>query len=215
MHIIVVGCGRVGSSLARALEVEGHKVVVIDKDPTAFERLSPGFKGIRIQGDALDRDTLYRAGIEHADAIAAVTNSDALNATMAIIARDRFKIPKLAIRVFDPADAEVYRRLGVPTISPIEWGANFMKDVLCHPELHPRLTIGNGEVQVIELAVPLGLVGRPVGQINVPRQVMVVAIMRQGKAIIPYESMVFQEDDILTLAVSNTAIGRIEELLAH
>ena len=204
-----------GSYLADLLNTEGHKVTVIDRDPKAFERLSAGFRGTRIRGDALDREILYQAGIQSADAMAAATNSDSLNASLAIIAKNKFRVPKLAIRVFDPSDAEIYRRLGILTISPTEWGANFMKDVLVHPELHSKLTIGSGEVQIIELAVPPGLVGRPVEDVNVPREVTTVAVIRQGKAVVPYPGMVFQENDFVTLAVSTTAMGRVEELLSH
>jgi len=215
VNVIVVGCGRVGSYLADLLNAEGHRVAVIDKDPKAFERLSAGFKGIRIEGDVLDREVLYQAGIQNADALASVTNSDSLNATLAIIARNKFRVPKLAIRVFDPSHAEVYRRLGILIISPTEWGASFIKDVLVHPELHPKLTLGNGEVKIVEVAVPPGLVGRPVESVNIPQQVIVAAIVRQGKALIPYPGMMFQENDFLTLAVSTTATGRIEELISH
>jgi trk system potassium uptake protein TrkA len=215
INVIVVGCGRVGSHLADLLYSEGHRVAVIDKDPQAFKRLSARFRGIRIQGDALDREILYQAGIQGADALAAATDSDSLNATIAIIAKSKFRVPKLAIRVFDPSDAEIYRRLGILTISPTEWGANLMKDLLVHPELHSKLTIGSGEVQIIELAVPPALAGRPVEDVNVPHEVITVAVTRQGKAVVPYPGMVFQEDDILTLAVSATAMSRVEELLSH
>ncbi|MBS7622419.1 TrkA family potassium uptake protein [Candidatus Bathyarchaeota archaeon] len=215
INVVVVGCGRVGSHLADLLSSEGHRVAVIDKDPKAFRRLSTGFKGIRIQGDALDREILYQAGIQGADALAAATDSDSLNATIAIIAKNKFRVPKLAIRVFDPSDAEIYRRLGILTVSPTEWGASLMKDMLVHPELHSKLTIGSGEVQIIELAVPPALAGRPVEDVNVPREVMTVAVTRQGKAVVPYQGMLLQDGDILTLAVSATAMSRVEELLSH
>jgi len=215
MNVIVVGCGRVGSHLADLLSAEGHRVAAIDINLEALARLSANFKGTKIQGDALDREILYQAGIQNADALASVTNSDNLNAALAIIAKNKFRVPKLAIRVFDPSNAEVYRKLGILTISPTEWGASFIKDVLVHPELHSKLTIGNGDVQVIELAVPHGLVGRPVESVNIPRQVTTVAIVRQGKAIIPYQGMIFEENDFLTIAVSTTAMARVEELLSH
>jgi trk system potassium uptake protein TrkA len=215
VNVVVVGCGRVGSYLAELLHAEGHNVAVIDKDPSSFERLSAGFKGTRILGDALDKDILQQAGIQNADALASATNSDGLNATLAIIARKKFRVPKLAIRVFDPSTAEIYRKLGISTISATEWAANFMKDVIVHPWLYPKLAIGNGEVQITELAVAPGLVGRPVESVNIPSQVMAVAVVRQGKAIIPYSGMIFQENDFVTLAVLTTAMGRVEELLGH
>ena len=215
MNVIVVGCGRVGSHLADLLSAEGHKVAAIDINRGALDRLSASFKGTKIQGDALDRDVLYQAGIQDADALASVTNSDSLNAALAIIAKNKFRVPKLAIRVFDPVNAEVYRKLGILTISPTEWGASLIKDILVHPELHSMLTIGNGDVQIIELQVPHGLIGRPVDAVNIPGQVTAVAMTRQGKAVIPYKGMIFEENDFLTLAVATTAMGRVEELLSH
>jgi trk system potassium uptake protein TrkA len=190
-------------------------VSAIDINPEALTRLGATFKGKKILGDALDRETLNKAGIQNADALASVTNSDNLNATLAIIAKNKFRVPKLAIRVFDPSNAEVYRKLGILTISPTEWAASFIKDVLVHPELHSKLTIGNGDVQVIELPVPHGLVGKPVDFVNIPRQVSTVAITRHGKAIIPYQGIILEENDSLTIAVSTMAMGKVEELLSH
>ncbi len=213
LNVMVIGCGKVGSRLAEALEAEGHKVVVVDNNPESFGRLSPHFGGTRIQGDALDRDTLIKAGLQETDAVACVTDSDSLNAIIAIAARQKFKVPKQVIRVFDPVEAEGYRRFGIPMISPTELGANLIKDMISHPSLYERLTIGSGEVRIIELTVPPGIVGRSSDSLNVPGEISIVAVMRQGKAMIPHAGMIIQDNDILTIACVSTAIGRIEELL--
>ncbi len=213
LNVMVIGCGRVGSRLAEALEVEGHKVVVVDNNSESFGRLPPHFRGTRIQGDALDRDILIKANIEETDAIACVTNSDSLNAIIAIAARQKFKVPKQVIRVFDPVEAEGYRRFGIPMISPTELGVNLIKDIISHPSLYERLTIGSGEVRIIELPAPSGIVGRSSDSLNVPGEISVVAIMRQGKAIIPGVGLIIQDNDILTIGCVSTAIKRIEELL--
>jgi trk system potassium uptake protein TrkA len=210
--VLVIGCGRVGSRLAEALEAEQQKVVVVDKDPEAFERLPAAFKGAKVQGDTLDRNVLIRAGIQEADAVACVTNSDSLNVTVALAARDKFKVPKQVIRVFDPDEAEGYRRLGIPTVSPNEWGASLIKDMICHPSIYERMTVGSGEVRIVELVAPRGMVGRPIEYLNVSEEILVVAITRQGKAMIPRAGILLQENDILTLACSSTSIGRLEEL---
>jgi trk system potassium uptake protein TrkA len=215
MNIVVVGCGRVGSYLAELLNTEGHNVAVIDKDINSFDRLSSGFKGQCIHGDALDIDILNKAKIENADALASVTNSDSLNATIAMIAKKKFLVPKIAIRVFDPSDAEVYRKLGICITSPTEWAANFIRDVLVHPEVYPKLAIGSGDVQIVELVVPHTLVGRPIDYVNIPQQVRAIAVVRQGRAIIPYDGMIFEDSDFLTLAVSTLAMKRVEELMGQ
>src|SRR4030042_1772600 len=215
MKILVIGCGRVGSYLAELLNSEDHNVAVIDRDINSFDRLSSGFKGQCIHGDALDRDILNKANIQNADALASVTNSDSLNATIAMIAKKKFLVPKIAIRVFDPSDAEVYRKLGISIISPTEWAANFIRDVLVHPELHPKLTIGSGDVQIVELVVPHALVGSPIDHVNIPQQVRTIAVVRQGRAIIPYDGMMFADNDFLTLAVSTLAMKRVEELMGQ
>lgn len=215
MNIIVVGCGRVGSYLAELLSSEGHNLSVIDKDSSSFNRLTASFKGHKIHGDALDRDILNKAGIQNADALASVTNSDSLNATIAFMAKNKFRVPKLAIRLFDPSNAEIYRKLGISIISPTEWGANFIRDILVHPEIYPKLVIGSGEVQIIEHVIPLALVGRPIDYVNIPQQVRAIAIVRHGKALIPYEGMIFEENDFLTLAASTTAMKRVEELMGQ
>jgi len=215
MNIIVVGCGRVGSYLAELLNSESHNLAVIDKDSNSFNRLTAGFKGRKIHGDALDRDILNKAGIQNADALASVTNSDSLNATIAFMAKNKFRVPKLAIRVFDPSNAEVYRKLGISIISPTEWCANFIRDILVHPEVYPKLVIGSGDIQIIEHVIPPSLIGRLIDYVNIPQQVRAIAIVRHGKALIPYEGMIFEENDFLTLAVSTTAMKRVEELMGQ
>ncbi len=212
MNVIVIGCGRAGSRLAGALEEEGHKVVVVDSDSESFMRLSPLFKGVRVQGDALDSEVLIKAGIQQADAIACVTNSDSLTAIVAIAARDRFKVPKQVVRIFDPVEAEGYRRLGIPMIAPSELGATLIKDMICHPTLYQRLAVGNGEVRIIEIAVPPGMVGRSSESVNVPGEILVISIIREGKAAIAHAGMILQKGDTLSLACLSTAISRVEEL---
>jgi trk system potassium uptake protein TrkA len=215
MNILVIGCGRVGSYLAELLNAEGHNVAIIDRYINSFNRLSSGFKGHRIHGDALDIDILNKAKIQNADALASVTNSDSLNAIIAMIAKNKYRVPKIAIRVFDPSEAEVYRKLGISIISPTEWGANFIRDVLVHPEVYPKVAIGNGDVQIVELVVPHALAGKPIDYVNIPQQVRAVAVVRQGKAIIPYNGMIFEDNDFLTLAVSTLAMKRVEELMGQ
>ena len=126
MHIVIMGCGRVGSALAQTLEQQGHTVAVIDQDPTAFRRLGSGFGGRRVTGVGFDQDTLREAGIEEAGAFAAVSSGDNSNIIAARVAREMFGIENVAARIYDPRRAEVYQRLGIPTVATVRWTADQM-----------------------------------------------------------------------------------------
>ena len=124
MHIVIMGCGRVGSTLAHILEDRGNTVAVIDRDPEAFRRLRPSFKGDRVTGIGFDRDVLARAGIERADGFAAVSSGDNSNIIAARVARETFGVQQVAARIYDPRRAEVYERLGIPTVATVRWTAD-------------------------------------------------------------------------------------------
>src|SRR4051812_49564232 len=124
MHVVIMGCGRVGSTLAHILEGLGHTVAVIDRSPEAFRRLGPDFEGRRITGFGFDRDTLHEAGIEKADAFAAVSNGDNSNIIAARVARETFGVENVVARIYDPGRAEVYQRLGIPTVATVRWTAD-------------------------------------------------------------------------------------------
>ena len=121
MHVVIVGCGRVGSSLARELVALGHTVAVIDRKPEAFVRLGDDFKGQKITGIGFDHDTLISAGIEHADALAAVTNGDNSNILVARVAREKFSIERVVARIYDPKRAAIYERVGIATVATVKW----------------------------------------------------------------------------------------------
>ena len=121
MHVVIVGCGRVGSGLARIIEDQGHTVAVVDKEPKAFQRLHEGFSGQQVVGVGFDRDTLSEAGIRDAAALAAVTNGDNSNILTARVARETFAIDKVVARIYDPRRAVIYERLGIPTIATVQW----------------------------------------------------------------------------------------------
>ena len=130
MHVVVLGCGRVGATLAMALESEGHSVAVIDRNRESFRRLGRGFKGKMILGIGIDEDVLRKAGIERAGGFAATTNGDNTNIMSAQIVKVRFKVPRVIARIYDPLRAEAYRELGIDTISPTLLGAGLCRDYL-------------------------------------------------------------------------------------
>ena len=213
MRFVIVGCGRVGSLLATRLSVQGHDVAIVDRDATAFRRLSPSFKGRRVEGVGFDRDVLVSAGIERADGFASVTSGDNTNVVSARIARHVFRVPKVVARIFDPRRAEIYRRLGIQTISSTSWGATRIAEILCHPGITVLMTVGNGEVSVVEVEVTAGLAGHRVNEIAIPGECNVVALVRGGVATVPTLGTTLQAGDTLQVAMQTSATGRLAAML--
>jgi trk system potassium uptake protein len=213
MKVIVMGYGRIGSQVSRLLTDQRHDVTIIDHDANADARLGPDFKGHLIRGLGFDRNVLLQAGIEHADAFVAASTSDNANIVAARIAHNVFHVPRVVARLYDPLRAEIYKRLGLTTISSTNWGAERIFQELTHTDLDVRETFGRGEVTLVHLEVPSQLIGRNVNQLNVPGEVMVVSIIRNEQAFIPIPGTDFQEGDILNLVVLSSAMERLEELL--
>jgi trk system potassium uptake protein TrkA len=213
MRIIIIGCGRMGSGLAQTLSLRGHAVTVVDKDPHAFERLGPAFKGKTLAGIGFDRDVLLRAGIERADGLAAVTSSDEANVVAARLASNIFRVPRVVARLYDPRKAEIYRRLGLQTISTVSWGIGQIADLLCYTELEAVLTLGSGGVEVVEARISPLLAGRTVKDLTVPGEIHVVAISRGGNTFLPTLGTVFQDQDQVHLAVLTTSTDRVRTML--
>jgi trk system potassium uptake protein len=206
MNIIVAGCGRLGAQLAQLLDSDGYNVTVIDKNMSAFKRLKPSFKGKLIGGIAFDKDILLSAGVEKTDALASTTNGDNTNIVTALIAKKKFKVPIIIARIYDPVRAEIYRKMGIGTVAPTLWGANMMKDLICHPDLFRISTFGNGEVEIIEAEASSFLEGRYVIDVNISSELKIVSIVRNGTAIIPTMNTSFLKGDKIFLAA--TAFGK-------
>jgi trk system potassium uptake protein TrkA len=213
MKVIIIGCGRVGEQLARLLVDEGHLVAVIDYDARALARLGPNFKGQRITGVGFDRDVLIKAGIEQADAFAAASSSDNANIVAARIAHNIFHVPRVVARLFDPQRAEIYRRLGMLTISSTTWGAERLRELLTSAELDPIISFGSGEVSLVNIDIPSHLVGRMVKDLMVSGEINIVAITRQGAAFIPTLGTQFKDGDVLHVAILASALVRFKTLL--
>ena len=213
MRIIIIGCGRQGAELTKSLSLDGHTLTVVDNDPIAIERLSPSFKGHTILGDGLDREVLVRGGIEHADGLAALTASDDINIVVARLASQVFRVPRVVARVHEPRKAEIYRRLGVPTVTPVALGTQRFAELLTFFQLNTVKRLGNGEVGIVEADIQPILVGRMVKELTIPGEVMVVAISRGGKTIMPTLGTVFQEGDLIHLAVVASSADRLKALM--
>lgn len=213
MKTIIMGCGKIGAQVAMRLEAEGHEVTVIDPDPASFGLLGPGFKGRQLTGIGFDRKVLLEAGIERAEAFAATSTSDTANIVAARIARTIYRVPRVVCRLYDPRRAEIYKRLGLVTISVTTWGALRIYELLSHAELDTLLSFGQGQVVLVEAEVPPPLEGRSVAQVSVPGEIIVVAITRQGEAFLPLLGTEFRQGDVVEFAVHASAMERLEALL--
>jgi trk system potassium uptake protein TrkA len=214
MKVIVMGAGRVGSEVCLVLARNGHSVTVIDHDDNAVDRLGPaGFKGKVIRGLGFDRQALLEAQIETADAFVAASSSDNANIVAARIARYIFKVPRVIARLYDPLRAEVYKRLGLITISTTTWGAERIYELITHTDLDVTHTFGRGEVSILSYEVSYELAGRSVREINIPGEISVISVTREGQAFIPSAGTTFREGDVIHLTVMASAMGRIEQML--
>jgi trk system potassium uptake protein TrkA len=213
MKVIVMGCGRVGEQISRLMAAEEHAVAVIDQNPAALARLGPDFRGQRVLGLGFDRRVLLEAGIEQAEAFAATSSSDNANIVAARLARNVFHVPKVVARLYDPQRAEIYRRLGLVTISSTTWGAERIHELLTHGDLDPLHSFGNGEVCLLSVDAPVHLVGRTVANLSVPGEIIVGAVTRAGRALIPTLGTQFRDGDVLHLVVLASAMERLEALL--
>ncbi len=205
-----MGCGRVGSALAQTLEQQGHTVAVVDQDPTAFRRLGSGFGGRRVTGVGFDQDTLREAGIEEAGAFAAVSSGDNSNIIAARVAREMFGVENVAARIYDPRRAEVYQRLGIPTVATVRWTADQMLRRLLPSGAEPLWRDPSGGVQLAEVPVSEGWVGRKVSLLQDETGVRVAFLTRLGEAMLPTSATVLQEGDLVHAMMRTDEVEKVE-----
>ena len=214
MHIVIMGCGRVGSTLAHILEDRGNTVAVIDRDPEAFRRLRPSFKGDRVTGMGFDRDVLARAGIERADGFAAVSNGDNSNIIAARVARETFAVRQVAARIYDPRRAEVYERLGIPTVATVRWTADQMLRKLQPGGAEPLWRDATGKIVLTQVTVSPKWIGEPVKMVEVSVGTRVAFIDRLGEAVVPQPGTVLQEGDVVHVIAKESELDRITAAFA-
>ncbi|HKZ71472.1 MAG TPA: TrkA family potassium uptake protein [Nitrospirota bacterium] len=199
-QIIVVGCGRVGAELALSLYRQEHIVSVVDMNPRSFDRLGPQFRGITVQGEGIDQDALKRAGIETADALAAVTASDSVNIVCSRLARNVYHLKHIIARVYNPVRMPIYENLGLQAIASSSWGARRIEQLILHPGLESVYSVGHGEVQIYEISVPEAWNGRTIGEMIPAEGVLPVSIVRGGHAYLPDRQTVLQTHDLLQVS---------------
>jgi trk system potassium uptake protein TrkA len=213
VHVVVVGCGRVGSELAGTLEKDGHSVAVVDKNESAFSRLPHGFGGTTVVGFGFDRDHLLEAGIDRAGALAAVTNGDNSNILTARIARENFGIERVVARIYDPRRALIYQRLGIPTVATVSWATDQVLRRLMPGEVKADWSDPSGKICVVERGLPAGWAGKKLSGLNEPGRFWLTAVTRLGTARVVDVGVVGQEGDMVTFTAATDALDALTERL--
>ena len=209
-----MGCGRVGSTLARDFQNLGHSVAVIDQDREAFRRLGADFNGLTVAGIGFDRDTLLEAGIERADAFAAVSDGDNSNILAARVARETYGVKNVVARIYDPGRAEIYQRLGIPTVATVLWTTDQIMRRILPSGAKSEWQDASGKVQLSEVHLHSDWYGNPVLIIEELTKARVAFVTRLGEGLIPDEHTVLQEGDVLYVLSSDTELSQISDSLA-
>ena len=212
VHFVIMGCGRVGSTLARMLGSHGHDVAIIDQDASAFRRLGTSFEGQTVTGIGFDRDTLVAAGIKGAYAFAAVSSGDNSNILAARVARETFGVEHVAARIYDPQRAAVYQRLGIPTVATVKWTADQMIQRLLPSGAMPELTDPSGQVVIAEVPLAEEWIGRSLTDVEARTGARVAYITRLGQGALPRPDTMVQQGDLVHLALRRDELARVERI---
>jgi trk system potassium uptake protein TrkA len=215
MNFIIVGCGRLGAELAYHLFKSGHQLVVVDANKQAFNRLHPDFRGRTLEGEGLAENVLERAGIREADGLAAVTNSDALNAVVSHAAREFFNVPVVVARNYDPSLRGVIEAFGLQTVGSTIWGAQRVEEMLINPKEKVVYSAGNGEVEIYEVSIPEEWNGRTLGELlDAFKECRPVALTRAGRSSLPDAETKLHTDDLLNVSSTFEGIGLLTARLS-
>lgn len=213
MKVIIMGCGRVGSTLAHHLSTEGHDVSVLDRDPESRELLPVGFPGRFLVGNGYNRTLLEQAGITEAEAFIAVTSGDNTNIVGARIAKEDYRVPRVVARIYDPRRADIYRDLGIPTVASVRWTTARIHQMLVHRYLDPETSFGNGETLLVRETLPAWFAGRPLHELDVDGEIRVIAVTRGGQSFLPTRDSLANADDTVSFAVAAAALTRLRSFL--
>ncbi len=202
MKVVVVGCGRLGAELATRLFQRGNEVSVIDTDEAAFSKLPANFEGRLNEGDAINRDVLHRAGVERADAVAAVTDSDVLNAVVGHLARSYYNVPNVVVRNHDPRYRPILEVFGLQVVSALSWGAQRVEEMIFNADIRAVFSAGNGEVEIYEVSIPEEWSGHTVSELATGGGVTPVSVTRAGRATLPPPNMVMETGDVVHVSAT-------------
>ena len=207
-----MGCGRVGSTLAHILEAQEHTVSVVDRNDEAFRRLGSQFRGTRVTGIGFDRDTLREAGIEGAEAFAAVSSGDNSNILAARVARETFGVDNVVARIYDPGRAEVYQRLGIPTVATVRWTADQIIRRLLPHGAEPEWRDPSGTVRLAEVPVDNRWIGERVSLVEAAAGARVAFLTRFGEGVLPKSDTVIQDGDIVHVVMRDVDADSVEHV---
>jgi trk system potassium uptake protein TrkA len=212
VHFVIMGCGRVGSTLAKNLSAQGYDVAIIDAEPAAFRRLGSTFEGKTVNGMGFDREVLLHAGIKDTYAFAAVSSGDNSNILAARVARETFGIEHVAARIYDPRRAMVYQRLGIPTVATVRWTADQIIQRLLPQGAVPAFTDPSGRVVIAEVPVDKRWVGKRITEVERLGQARIAFVTRLGEAFIPGVDTVYQDGDLVHVAAGIDDLSRVERV---
>lgn len=213
VHIVILGCGRVGSLLADRLDEAGHSVAIVDQDPRAFRRLHASFSGETVTGIGFDRETLEKAGIDRAHAFAAVSSGDNTNILAARVARETYGVEHVVARIYDPRRAQVYQRLGIPTVATVSWTTGQIMRRLLPQGAYEEYRDPSGEIVLNEVAVHSSWFGHPVHDMEVATSARVAFITRLGQGVLPAEGMILQDADLVHVLCQADRLTEVEATL--
>ena len=214
MHVVIMGCGRVGSTLAEGLDDLGHSVAIIDMNAHAFRRLRPDFRGRKVHGMGLHRSVLEESGIRDADAFAAVSSGDNSNIIAARVARETFGIENVVARIYDIRRAEIYQRLGIPTVATVKWTADQMLRRVLKSGAQALWRDPTGTIQLAEVHVDPSWIGRRVSDLEAASDVRVAFLTRFGEGVVPQTDTVVQEGDLVHVIVPDQDLDAATTRLA-
>ena len=212
MHVVIMGCGRVGAALAAALQRLGHTVAVVDRDPHAFHRLGRDFRGLQVTGNGFNKDILIEAGIERASVFAAVSNGDNSNIVSARVARETFGVERVVARIYDPKRAEVYQRLGIPTVATVSWTTDRFLRMLLPEGVATAWREPSGTMAVLQLPLHEDWVGHRVSELEAATGSRVAFIMRFGNGVLPDPGTIIQADDSVYVAAFSGTVNEVASI---
>ena len=215
VHFVIMGCGRVGATLAQSLEGRGHSVAVIDQNPEAFRRLDADFSGKRVTGLGFDRGTLVQAGVEEAFAFAAVSDGDNSNIHAARVVRETYGVTNVVARIYDPHRAEIYQRLGIPTVATVRWTADQVLRRMLPMGATDEYRDASGRIVMSQMDVHPGWIGRSLHRLEAASGARVAYLTRYGDGVLPGPTTVLQENDVVHVLVLATEIDRVERVLTR
>ena len=209
-----MGCGRVGATLAQSLESRGHSVAVIDQNPEAFRRLDSQFTGKKVTGLGFDRQTLVQAGVEDAYAFAAVSDGDNSNILAARVVRETYGVSNVVARIYDPHRAEIYQRLGIPTVATVRWTADQVLRRMLPMGATDEYRDASGQILMAQMDVHPAWIGKPVSLVEASTPARIAFLTRYGDGVLPTASTVLQENDLLHVLVHATELDKVERILS-